>query len=208
MTIKNVIVLVRHGETEWSKSGQHTGRTDLALTKAGENGAKALRPVLSSMTFGKVMVSPLSRARRTAELAGLSGDENPDLLEWDYGSYEGRRTADIRQELGDPTWTIWRDPIPAGATPGEQPEDVAERCRRVIDECLPVLEGGQDCALVAHGHLLRIFTATWLGLPAVDGRLWALDAGALSRLGFEHEQHVIRTWNAAVPAMRGSAEHH
>ena len=208
MAIKSVIVLVRHGETEWSKSGQHTGRTDLPLTAEGEKGAADLRPALADMSFGKVLISPLGRAQRTAELAGLSGDTEPDLLEWDYGAYEGRKTSDIRVDLDDPEWTIWRDPIPSGATPGEQPEDVAARCRRVIDELLPVLNSGQDCALVAHGHLLRIFTATWLGLPAVDGRLWALDAGALSRLGFEHETHVIRAWNAVVPALKGTSEHH
>lgn len=208
MTLKSSIVLVRHGETQWSKSGQHTGLTDLALTEFGERSAKSLHPVLSSMHFGMVLVSPLSRARRTAELAGLSGQKEPDLLEWDYGSLEGRTTADVRVELKDPTWTVWRDPITSGMTPGEQAEDVAVRCRRVIAKCLPVLESGKDCALVAHGHLLRILTATWLDLPAVDGRLWALDAGALSRLGFEHEQHVIRTWNASEPAMDENIEHH
>ena len=191
-----VIVLVRHGETEWSRSGQHTGRTDLPLTEKGRSDAAKLSPHLSGRSFGLVLVSPLSRAQETARLAGLSGDADPDLLEWDYGAYEGRRTADIRQDLGDPDWTIWRDPIPAGETPGEQPEDVATRASRVIARSLPIIESGQDVALVAHGHFLRILTATWLALPAVDGRLFALDAGALSALGFEHEQHVIRTWNS------------
>ncbi|MCB0919290.1 MAG: histidine phosphatase family protein [Actinobacteria bacterium] len=208
MAIKSVIVLVRHGETEWSKSGQHTGLTDLPLTEDGERDAAKLRPVLDGMNFGRVLISPLSRAQRTAALAGLTGETDADLLEWDYGAYEGRRTKDIRADLGDPTWTIWRDPIPAGKTPGEQPEQVADRARKVIADCLPVLEAGQDCALVAHGHFLRILTATWLGLPAVDGRMFALNPGALSRLGFEHEQHVIRTWNAEVPSLKGSAEHH
>ena len=208
MAIKNWILLVRHGETEWSKSGQHTGRTDIPLTERGEQGALDLRPVLGDTTFGMVLVSPLIRAQRTAELAGLVGQPDGDLVEWGYGAYEGLRTADIRVRLNDPNWTIWRDPIPDGDSPGEQPEQVAERCRRVIARCLPVLESGQNCALVAHGHLLRILTATWLGLPATDARLLALDAGALSRLGFEHEQHVIRTWNAAAPARLENIEHH
>ncbi len=193
-----VIVLVRHGETEWSRSGQHTGRTDLPLTEKGRADAAKLSPHLSARHFGLVLISPLSRAQETARLAGLSGEDDANLLEWDYGSYEGRRTADIRVDIGDPTWTIWRDPIPAGETPGEQPEDVAARARLVIQRCLPVLAQDQDVALVAHGHLLRMLTATWLDLPAVDGRLFALDAGALSSLGFEHEQHVIRSWNAAT----------
>ncbi len=193
-----VIVLVRHGETEWSKSGQHTGRTDMPLTEKGRSDAAKLSPHLAGRDFGLVLISPLSRAQETARLAGLSGEADADLLEWDYGAYEGRRTADIRQDLGDPDWTIWRDPIPPGETPGEQPEQVAQRARHVIDRSLPLLQQGQDVALVAHGHLLRILTATWLDLPAVDARLFALDAGALSSLGFEHEQHVIRTWNSAV----------
>lgn len=195
--MSGVLVLVRHGETEWSRSGQHTGRTDLPLTEKGRSDAAKLSPHLAGRSFGLVLVSPLSRAQETARLAGLSGEADPDLLEWDYGAYEGRRTADIRDDLGDPGWTIWRDPIPAGETPGEQPEDVATRASRVIQRSLPVLEDDRDVALVAHGHFLRILTATWLSLPAVDGRLFALDAGALSALGFEHEQHVIRTWNSA-----------
>lgn len=191
-----LIVLVRHGETEWSRSGQHTGRTDLPLTERGRSDAAKLSPHLAGRSFGLVLISPLGRAQETARLAGLTGESDPDLLEWDYGAYEGRKTADIRAELGDPNWTIWRDPIPAGATPGEQPEDVAVRARRVLARALPVIEAEQDVALVAHGHFLRILTATWLDLPAVDGRLLALDAGGLSALGFEHEQQVICHWNA------------
>ncbi len=193
-----VIVLVRHGETEWSKSGQHTGLTDLPLTEKGRSDAAKLSPHLSGRSFGLVLISPLGRAQETARLAGLSGETDDNLVEWDYGAYEGRRTADIRQDIGDPTWTIWRDPIPPGETPGEQPEQVAARAQHVIDRCLAVVSQDQDAALVAHGHFLRILTATWLGLPAVDARLFALDAGALSALGFEHEQHVIRTWNSAT----------
>lgn len=191
-----LIVLVRHGETEWSRTGRHTGRTDLPLTEKGRADAAQLSPVLARQVFGLVLVSPLARARDTARLAGLVGQSDPDLLEWDYGAWEGQRTPDIRAELGDPGWTIWRDPIPAGEDPGEQPVDVAVRAQRVIDRCAPVVTAGQDCALVAHGHFLRILTATWIGLPPVAGRLFALDAGRLSALGFEHEQPVIRAWNA------------
>ncbi len=189
------IVLIRHGETEWSRNGRHTGRTDLPLTDAGEAAAAELASGLAGSAFAEVLVSPLLRARETARLAGLTGSLDDDLMEWDYGGYEGRRTADIRADLDDPTWTIWRDPIPPGDTPGEQPEEVSARARRVIARCEPHLLAGHECALVAHGHLLRILTATWLGLPAIDGRLFELDAGAVSRLGFEHEQHVIRAWN-------------
>ncbi len=193
-----LIVLVRHGETEWSRSGQHTGRTDLPLTEKGRADAAKLSPHLANRHFGLVLISPLGRAQETARLAGLTGETDNDLMEWDYGAYEGRKTNDIRQQLGDPTWTIWRDPIPPGDTPGEQPQHVAERAGRVLSRCLPVMDQDQNVALVAHGHFLRILTATWLDLPAVDGRLFALDAGGLSALGFEHEQHVIRTWNSSA----------
>lgn len=189
------IVLIRHGETEWSRIGRHTGRSDLPLTDRGRSDAARLTPFLAGRTFGLVLVSPLGRAGETARLAGLTGETDADLLEWDYGAWEGRRTADIRAELDDPDWTIWRDPIPAGATPGEQPADVAMRARRVIERCLPVLRSDGDVALVAHGHLLRILTATWLDLAPEAGRLFALEAGRLSSLGFEHEQHVVQLWN-------------
>ena len=191
------IWLIRHGETEWSRAGRHTGRTDLPLTPDGEAAARSLRPAVSAWQPGLVLCSPLSRARDTARLAGLSPDAyTDDLLEWDYGAWEGRTTPQIRADLGDPGWTVWGQPIPPGATPGEQPADVAARAQRVIDRCAPVLAAGADCVLVAHGHVLRILTATWLGLPPVDGRLFALDPARLSALGFEHEQHVIVEWNA------------
>ncbi|CAB4902920.1 unannotated protein [freshwater metagenome] len=189
------IVLIRHGETPWSKSGQHTGLTDIPLTDNGRERASALAPRLSSRAFGLVLTSPLSRAKETAHLAGLDPQDDPDLLEWDYGAWEGRTTADIRVDLQDPTWVVWDHPVPAGATPGEQPEDVAIRALRVIRRCQPILANGESVALVAHGHFLRILTATWLGLPAVAGRLFALEAGALSGLGFERDQHVIMSWN-------------
>lgn len=190
------ILLVRHGETEWSKSGRHTGRSDIPLTPSGEERAKSLRPRLADLQPSLILCSPLQRAQRTAQLAGLwPAETDDDLLEWDYGAWEGRTTVDIRDELGDPDWTVWQSPIPPGETSGEQPEDVAIRCQRVLRRCAPILDEGGACALVAHGHVLRILTATWLGLPARDGRLWVLDAGAFSLLGFERTQQAIVTWN-------------
>ncbi len=195
------IVLVRHGETEWSLSGQHTGRTDIPLTANGRLRAEKIAPLLVDRTFGLVLTSPMQRARDTAALAGLTPDDiDDDLLEWDYGAWEGLSTAQIREQLGDSTWVVWDHPVPPGTTPGESCDQVAARCAQVIARCAPVLAKGQDCALVAHGHLLRILTATWLGLKSTDGRLFALDAGALSSLGFEHEQQVLTGWNITPTA--------
>ena len=193
------IWLIRHGETDWSRTGRHTGRTDLPLTPQGEQVAATLAPSVALLAPGLVLCSPLSRAKRTAELAGLHPDDDePDLLEWDYGAWEGRTTAEIRGDLGDPGWLIWDHPIPAGVTPGEQLADVAVRVERVIERCAPVLASDRDCVLVAHGHVLRILTARWLGLPPVDGRLFALDAGRLSAFGFEHATRTITLWNSAA----------
>lgn len=190
------ILLVRHGETEWSRAGRHTGQTDIPLTADGERKAASLHPRFAELHPDLILCSPLSRAQRTAELAGLwPAQTDDDLLEWDYGAWEGRTTAEIREELGDPAWTVWSQSIPSGASPGEQPEDVAVRSMRVIKRCQPILSAGGTCALIAHGHLLRMLTATWLGLPARDGRLWVLDAGAVSVLGYEREQHAILAWN-------------
>ena len=192
----SVVWMIRHGETQWSKAGQHTGRTDIALTPQGEANATALRADIDRLHPGLVLCSPMGRARDTARLAGLTPDRYiDDLLEWDYGAWEGRTTAEIRADLGDPTWVVWDHPIPPGATKGEQLADVRARVSRVIDECAPVLDAGQDCVLVAHAHVLRILTATWLGLPPISGRLFALDPARLSCLGHEHEQRVIRSWN-------------
>jgi len=193
------IWLVRHGETEWSKTGQHTGRTNVELTTYGEQQARALAHAFDDASVGLTLCSPLTRARNTAQLAGVTPDEfTDDLLEWDYGAYEGITTAQIREQAGDPSWLIWDHPIPAGTTPGEQLADVGVRVDRVIARCLPVVESGRDCILVSHGHLLRILTARWLGLAPIAGRLFALDPARLSALGFEHETHVLREWNAAV----------
>ena len=194
------IWLIRHGETQWSREGRHTGRTDVALTPLGEQQADELRTELAGVRPSLVLCSPLTRARETARRAGLVPDALTEALrEWDYGAWEGRTTADIRVELQDPGWLIWAHPIPAGATPGEQLDEVGARVDAVIGQCRPVIETGGDCVLVAHGHVLRILTARWLGLPPIDGRLFALDPARLSALGFEHEQHVITSWNSARP---------
>jgi len=193
------IWLIRHGETEWSRDGRHTGSTDLPLTQKGEQEADAVRDELTDVTPGLVLCSPMRRALDTARRAGLLPDDTvDDLREWDYGAWEGRTTAEIRVELGDPTWLVWDHPVPAGRTPGEQLDQVGERVDRVIGRCAPVLEDGHDVVLVAHGHVLRILTARWLGLAPVAGRLFALDPARISALGFEHEQHVIRSWNATA----------
>lgn len=193
------IWLIRHGETEWSRAGRHTGSTDLPLTAKGETEADAVRDELADVAPGLVLCSPMLRARDTARRAGLVPDEIvDDLREWDYGAWEGRTTSEIRDELGDPAWLVWDHPVPPGQTPGEQLEQVGQRVDHVIARCLPVLGDGQDAVLVAHGHVLRILTARWLGLAPVAGRLFALDPARISALGFEHEQHVIRSWNATA----------
>jgi probable phosphoglycerate mutase len=194
------IWLIRHGETEWSRDGRHTGRTDIPLTPEGQVQADAVREELVDVTPGLVLCSPLGRAQETARRAGLTPDAlDPDLLEWDYGAWEGRTTAQIRLDLVEPEWLVWDTPVPPGQTPGEQLEEVAVRVDRVLDRCATELARGADVVLVAHGHVLRILTARWLGLPPIDGRLYALDPARISALGFEHETHVIRTWNATSP---------
>lgn len=191
------LVLVRHGETEWSRAGRHTGRTDLPLTARGEDQARRLAGVLSGRPFGLVLTSPLQRARATARLAGLSEPSvDPDLVEWDYGAVEGRTTAEMSAELGRPWW-IWADGVGVGESGGESVEDVARRATRVLDRARPVLDTGADVVLVAHGHVLRILTAVWLELPPRAGALFALSAGSLSRLGFEHARPAILAWNVA-----------
>lgn len=189
------LVLVRHGETEWSASGQHTGVTDIPLTPAGEHQVSRLRPLLDGHRFGLVLASPRLRARRTAELLGWANPEiEPDLAEWDYGGYEGRTTAEISAELGRP-WRIWTDPVPAGATPGETLAQVAQRADRVLARVQPTLHAGQDVALVGHGHDLRVLAACWLGLDPQAGALLALSAGSVSGLGYEHDRPVIVYWS-------------
>jgi probable phosphoglycerate mutase len=196
------LVLVRHGETEWSASGKHTGVSDIPLTPAGEHQVSALRPLLDGRRFGLVLTSPRRRARRTAELLGWADYEvDPDLAEWDYGGYEGRTTAEISAELGRP-WRIWTDPVPPGATPGERIEQVAQRADRVLARVTPLLSAGQAVALVGHGHHLRVLAARWLGLAPRAGALLALSAGSMSGLGYEHDQRVILYWSLSAERLR------
>ena len=190
------IVVLRHGQTEWSRGGQHTGLTDLALLPEGEEQARDLRTRLGSREFAAVWVSPLQRAARTAELAGLTATgADPDLVELDYGGYEGRTTAEISAELGR-EWSIWADGTVPGPTPGETLDQVAVRVDRVLDRARARLSDG-DVALVAHGHVLRILTARWLGLPPQAGALFALPAAAYGVLGHEHDRPVLTGWALA-----------
>ena len=182
------IWLIRHGETEWSLSGQHTGRTDLPLTAAGVREAKELGRYLAGRPFALVLTSPLQRAHETCKLAGYGGvaQIEPDLCEWDYGAYEGRTSAQIQESV--PGWTIWTSPVPQGETI----QQVAARASRVIERAV---KAGGHVALFAHGHLLRILTACWLGLPPDAGRFFALGTASVSVLGYERETRVIARWN-------------
>ncbi|PWI08457.1 histidine phosphatase family protein [Streptomyces sp. NWU339] len=188
------LLLARHGETEWSRAGRHTGGTDLPLTPGGEDQARSLAPLLAGRAFALVLTSPLLRARRTAELAGLAGAvPEPDLREWDYGGYEGVTTADIRRAR--PGWDLWTDGVPPGPEfPGESAAQVGERADRVLSRVTGALDTG-DVMLVAHGHLLRVLTARRLGLPPADGRLFRLETGTLGRLSLEHGSPVLAEWN-------------
>lgn len=182
------IVLVRHGETEWSRDGRHTGGTDLPLTAGGAQQADLLGRRLGSRTFARVLTSPLQRAVETCRRAGLdaAAEVRPELAEWDYGAYEGRRTVDIRAER--PEWSLWRD----GAPGGETADDVAARVDPVVVE---LRSASGDVAVFAHGHVLRVLTARWLGLAPREGRLFALATATLSVLGYERETAVIVRWN-------------
>ena len=184
------VVLVRHGETEWSRDGRHTGHTDVPLTARGREQASALGAALEGRSFARVLTSPLSRAAETARLAGFGDAEARDeLREWDYGAYEGRKTVEIREER--PGWTLWADGVPDGETAAE----VASR----VDALLAELRREDEAVLVfAHGHLLRVLSARWIGLEPEAGRLLALDPATTSVLGFERETPVIRVWNAPL----------
>jgi probable phosphoglycerate mutase len=195
------LILLRHGETEWSRSGQHTGRTDIPLTARGEAAAAALAPALARRDIGAVFTSPASRAVRTAQLAGLARPDvpwpvkvDPDLQEWDYGGYEGRTTADI--QVDRPGWYLWRDGVIPGDAehPGETARQVGERVDAVLARVRPLLADA-DVALVGHGHCLRILTARYLELDPAGGRLFRLDTGTLSTLGTDHDRPVITAWN-------------
>jgi broad specificity phosphatase PhoE len=194
------LILLRHGETEWSRDGRHTGRTDVPLTSAGEAAATSLVPALAGRDIAAVFASPAQRAVRTAELAGLGGAKpDPDLQEWDYGGYEGMTTAQIR--AGRPGWYLWRDGVVPGdgEHPGEAVEQVGARADAVLDRVRPLLGDG-EVVLVSHAHLLRVLTARWLGLEPAGGRLFRLDTGTLSTLGTEHDYPVVLTWNVPVSA--------
>jgi broad specificity phosphatase PhoE len=186
--------LIRHGETEWSRSGQHTGRTDIPLTAAGEAQARALAPMLSALVPALVLCSPRTRARETARLAGLHVDEViDDLAEWDYGDYEGLTTTEIRARV--PGWTLFADGVPNGETA----EQIAVRVDRVLDRARARLADG-PVILVAHGHISRVIGARWIGLPVAGGAHFALGTAAPSLLGAQHGQPVVERWNMPNPA--------
>jgi broad specificity phosphatase PhoE len=180
--------LVRHGQTEWSREGRHTGTTDVPLLPEGEQSARELVPRLAGLGLDLVLTSPLDRARSTARLAGFpEAEPDPDLVEWGYGDYEGVTTEEIRREVEG--WTVWTHPSPGGETAAQ----VQLRLDRVVDRVRGV-EG--DTLAFGHGHALRGLTARWLGLPVSDGRLFRLDTGTLGRLGYEREHPVVLRWNS------------
>jgi probable phosphoglycerate mutase len=188
--------LVRHGETEWSASGRHTGRTDIALTPAGERQARALLPMLSDLGPALVLSSPRHRALRTVELAGLQVDAvDDDLAEWDYGDYEGRTTKEIRAER--PDWSLWHDGVPGG----ESIESVSARADRVLARARARLARG-PVVLFAHGHISRVLGARWIGLPATAGANLLLGTAAPSLLSTQYGEPVIAHWNLPNPASR------
>ncbi|WP_413297353.1 histidine phosphatase family protein [Synechococcus sp. MIT S9452] len=189
MAASQSIWLLRHGATEWSRNGRHTGSSDIPLLPEGEEEAKALAPRLRGQAFAQVWVSPLQRARRTCELAGLSdrAEVHQDLREWDYGDYEGITTKEIRQTV--PNWSVWSHGCPGG----EDATAVTARCQRLIDQLLTI-EG--DVALFAHGHILRSLAGTWMEQGACGGKHLILGTGTYSVLGFERENRALKHWNA------------
>jgi broad specificity phosphatase PhoE len=182
------LTLVRHGDTEWSLSGRHTGWTDIPLVPSGRRQAKQLGERLAGRSFAVVLSSPLSRALETCRLAGLGGmvSTDPDLREWNYGDFEGQTSDEIRESI--PGWTIWSGPVPGGETASQ----VGQRADRVMERVLPT---AGDVAIFAHGHLLRVLAARWLGLPPEQGALFELATATISRLGWERERRVIELWN-------------
>ena len=185
------LVLVRHGETQWSRTGRHTGRTDVALTELGQRQADALGSMLRGRSFATVLVSPLQRATETLRRASVDAARVlvlEELVEWDYGDYEGLTTEEIRRSV--PDWTIWTAPVPGG----ESAADVGRRADLVIARAL---DESDDVAIFSHGHLLRVLTARWLGLDVPAGRHFALDTATVSILGYERDTPVILLWNEA-----------
>ncbi|MFC6644540.1 histidine phosphatase family protein [Granulicella cerasi] len=190
---KAEVWLVRHGETEWSLDGRHTSTTDIDLTEHGRVRAEELRDYLKDTKFAAVYVSPMKRAQETCKIAGF-GDQmqvDANLMEWNYGETEGKSTKTIREELGDPDWNVWDN----GVIGGETVDAVGERCDKIIAKALEAAGDGGKVALFAHAHVLRILTARWIKLAAVNGRLFALSTGSVSVLGFERETRVVSRWN-------------
>ena len=181
-------MLVRHGETEWSRAGRHTGRTDVPLSDEGREAAAGLRAALEPWTFALVLTSPLARAAETCRLAGHgdAAEERDDLMEWDYGDYEGTTTQEIRRDIAG--WTVWTGDVPGGETVAR----VGARVDRVVEE---VRNADGDVAIFGHGHVIRVLAARWIGLPPDSGRLFALDTATVSVLGYERETAVVRSWN-------------
>lgn len=197
------IFVVRHGETEWSLSGRHTGRTDLPLTAQGEQNARRLAGWLRPIEFNRVFTSPRQRARRTCELAGLGAraEIEPDLAEWDYGDYEGQRSTDILQSR--PDWNLFRDGCPGGETPAQ----TSGRADRLIARLRPL---AGNLALFSHGHFGRVLGVRWIGLPVIEAQRFLLGVASLSVLGYEHDRPdraVISRWNAATNETFGSGHH-
>ena len=184
------IVLVRHGETEWSKNGRHTSFSDIPLTQEGERQAGDLKSELANWDFKLVLCSPRNRAQRTCELAGFIGNSETteDLTEWNYGDYEGITTQEIRKK--DPDWTVFTHPTPGGETP----DQVADRCDRLINRVKDIQD---DVLLFAHSHVLRVLIARWLELPPIEGRHFVIQTGVLNILSYEHESTVLLSLNAA-----------
>ena len=187
-TAKHRLFVIRHGATEWSRSGQHTGHTDIPLLPEGEAQARATGQLLADHEFALVLTSPLQRARRTCELVGLAeqAQVEPNLIEWDYGDYEGITSAEIHQSV--PGWTVWTGAVPGG----ESINDVAARADAVIERALAT-DG--DTIVFAHGHILRLLTARWCELDPVEGRRFVLDPATLCVLGWEHESRAVLQWN-------------
>jgi broad specificity phosphatase PhoE len=189
------IVLVRHGETEWSRTGRHTGLTDIPLTHTGEFKAELAGRVLAGRRFDLVLTSPLARAVETARLAGFpDAEHDPRLVEWDYGVWEGLTTPEIEQRVGH-AWTIWDDGAPAGETPGESIAEVTARAQSLLDRVEPLVRAGQQVLMFSHAHFLRALTGTWIGGTAAGGRHFVLGTAAVSELGLEHDAPVVVGWN-------------
>lgn len=190
------VLLIRHGQTDYSSAGRCTGLVDVPLNAEGEQQARALVPVLAAQEIAQVWSSPLGRAQQTARLAGLADLHlDPQLLEWDYGAYDGLTKAQVAERLGRP-WSLWHDGVEPGETPGETLQQVRARGDDVLRRVLPVLHDGGNVALVAHGHQLRVLATAWLDVPPEHAALLALGPASVSVLGYEDDQQVLRTWNA------------